>query len=554
MNSPNRWVAFVVVAALSRFLPGCVGDRDGQPVPSVTLVCQAPGMAPEEVESLVTRPLETMIARTEGVRRQASASRAGQAILWIEFDGGVDVYDARGRVAERLELGKLPDGLELSLPPPSSGEILLIALHAETMPEAAATENKLAAELRDLAEVSLRPRLLTIPGVSQVTVTGGACEQDQVIVSPERLAAFDVALPELAEAIARANRTADGSTAAKDMEVAIRSGGSLQTAEDLASTVVKTKHGRPVLVKDVACVRVAWAPDRADALGAGLSTPPTAPRGKRQPAATAAVLLAIQSQADSDKAELSRSVDEVLHECQKDLPPHVNVDREMDPRLDPLVSQTLQRMQRDLPPDVQLIRRSSERLGDFFVASSRGRIGVKLFGPDLAVLRSKAGEIRRRLEDVSGVVDAQIEPHGDVPRLDFQLDPERAAQLGFTAAELKRAVRMAIGEHVVSQVRSGNRTYDVVLKTGEPDADPTLVGRTLVRSESGELFALNALVRFQMTSGPRAIYRENSQRVVLISCGVKDRDRPDVESGIRKALAPVQSSLEGGYHVEYGSP
>lgn len=546
MNYRNRRIALVVVAALSPpCLLGCARDRDGQPVPSVTVVCQAPGMAPEEVESLVTRPLETMIAGTAGVWRQGSVSRAGQAIIWIEFDRSVDIYEARQRVAEGIELMEMPVDVEVSLAAPSSGEILLIALHAETMPDTAATEDELAAELRALAEVSLRPRLLTISGVSQVTVTGGVREQYQVVVSPERLAHFGVALPELADAIALANTTADGLNAAKDMEVVIRGDGKLQMLEDIAGTVVRTRDGQPVLVKDVADVRIGWAADRPH---------DDAAVGKRQAAAAkGAVILAIHWQTGTDKAVVSRKVNEVLQQCKKDLPLHVNIDRKIDPRLDPLVSRTLQKMRRSLPLDVQLIRRSSDRLGDFVVTSSRDRIAVKLFGPDLAVLRRKADEIRQRVAELSGVMDPQIEPQADVPKLDFQLDRERAARLGSTVAELNRTIRMAIGEQVVSQIHNGNRTYDLVIKTGDPDADPTVGRRTCVIAESGELIPLDVLGRFQVTSGPRAIYRENLQRVVLISCGAKDRDRSDVESGIRKALAPIVSSLEGGYYIEYGS-
>ena len=134
MNCPNGWIPLAFVAALSApCLSGCAGDRDSQPVLLVTVVCEAPGMAPEEVEVevLVTSPLESSINGIAGVQRQRSVSRSGQAIIWVQFDRGVDIYEARQLVAERLELVELPSGVEASLAPPSCGEIFLIALHRE---------------------------------------------------------------------------------------------------------------------------------------------------------------------------------------------------------------------------------------------------------------------------------------------------------------------------------------------------------------------------------------------------------------------------------------
>ncbi|MBC8873321.1 MAG: efflux RND transporter permease subunit [Planctomycetes bacterium] len=545
MNYPNGWIALAFIAALSApCLSGCAGDRDSQPVPMVTVVCEASGMAPEEVEKLVASPLESSINGTAGVQRLRSVSRSGQAIIWVEFDRGTDTFEARQLVAERLELVELPSGAQASLAPRSCGEIFLIALRMEAASETE-PRDELAAVLRELADYSLRRRLLAIPDVSQVTVTGGTHKQYQVVVSPERLKALNVTRRELARAIAPANATPDVSNVAKGSEVILRSIDRSQTLEDLASTVIRIDNGQPVLVRDVAEVRIGWAPDRirytavAEKPGSGTKE--------------LAVILAIGLTPDADRSAISRQVDEVLQELQQHLPRGVIIERKIDSRLDPLVNQAVQRQRRDLPPDVQLIRRSSDPAGDFVVASLGDRIVVKVFGPDLADLRRKADEIRQLLIKVAGVVDLRVEPQADEPRLEHKIERERASQFGLTVDMLSEEINMAIDERVVSQIHSDDRTYDLVIKTDQSAVDLGRIGDTLVGTPTGEMVPLSLVVEFRIVSGPRAIYRENMQRVVLISCGVKDRDRSDVDSDIRKELAPILSSMEDGYHIECGN-
>ena len=545
MNYPNGWTALAFIAALlTPCLSGCAGARDSQPAPLVTVVCEASGMAPEEVEKLVTSPLESSINGMVGVRRLRSVSRFGQAIIWLQFDRGRAIHEARQLVAERLELVELPSGVEVILASPSCGEIFLIALHADVTSETE-PRDELAAELRDLADYSLMFRLLAIPEVSQVTVTGGARKQYQVVILSERLRALNVTRRELARVIAPANTRPDASNVAKESEVIVRSIDSSRTLDDIAATVIRTDNGRPILVRDVADVRIGWAPDRIrDTTVAEESGP-----GTKEPA----VILAIQLRPDTDKSVVSGRIDEVLQQLQQDLPRGVIVERKIDPRLDLLVDQALQRQRRDLPPDVQLIRRSSDPGGDFAVTSSGDRIVVKVFGPDLAELRRKADEIRQLVTKVAGVVDLRVEPQADEPRLEHKIDRERASRFGITVDIIEEEIKTAIDGQVVSQIHSGDRTYDLVIKSDQSAVDLGRIGDTHVGTPTGEMVLLRVLVDFHMILGPRAIYRENMQRVVLISCGVKDRDRSDVESDIQKALAPILSSMEDGYRVDYGS-
>ena len=172
--------------------------------PTVTILAEAPGMDPLEIESLVTFPIESALNGAAGVRRVRSATAVGVAVVWVEFDWGQDINRARQTVTEKLTLvsGSLPPNVEPPfLAPVSSimGEVLFIDLESD---------RHSPLELRTIAETVVRRRLLAVPGVSQVIATGGEQKQYQVVLDPIRLAAHQVTLQEVEKALIAANQNA----------------------------------------------------------------------------------------------------------------------------------------------------------------------------------------------------------------------------------------------------------------------------------------------------------------------------------------------------------
>mgnify|MGYP001066410520 CR=1 FL=1 len=275
--------------------------------PTVTIMTEAHGLAPEEVETLVTFPIEAAMNGASGVRRVRSASGIGLSIVWAEFDWDTEIYVARQVVAEKLQLvrARLPADLNPVMAPITSimGEILLIG-----MTSSGETSEM---ELRTLADWVVRPRLLAQSGVAQVTVLGGEVKQYQVLTSPERMATHGVTLDELTRAVGRANAaTGGGFLIEGDRESLIRIVGRTANLDDLARTVVRTGDPVSITIREVADVRLG-GPVR---------------RGQGSVGGKPAVILSVQKQPGADSLDLTRRVDQTLSEIGSTLPKGVELD------------------------------------------------------------------------------------------------------------------------------------------------------------------------------------------------------------------------------------
>ncbi|MEK9139400.1 MAG: efflux RND transporter permease subunit, partial [Bacteroidota bacterium] len=174
--------------------------------PTVVILTEAHGMAPEEVETLVTFSIETSVNGATGVRRVRSSTAMGISIVWVEFDWGTDIFIARQIVNEKLQLvtGQLPKGVAAPVLAPISsimGEIMLVSVSSDQHSEL---------DVRTVADWTIRKRLLAVAGVSQVIPIGGGKKQYQVLVDPDKLLAFDVTLQDVVAAVEKSNQNSSG--------------------------------------------------------------------------------------------------------------------------------------------------------------------------------------------------------------------------------------------------------------------------------------------------------------------------------------------------------
>jgi len=279
--------------------------------PTVTIFTEASGLAPEEVETLVSFPLETLVNGANGVQRVRSASGIGLSLVFVEFDWGTDIYQDRQIVNEKLALAaeKLPKGITPVMGPISSimGEIMLVGMTSEG-------SKRPPFEVRSLADWVVRQRLLSIPGISQVTVIGGGAQQYQVLTNPTKLKQYGVTLDEVTKAVTQANQnTTGGFLLRPTTEALIRNVGRVNSLEDIGNSVVKVSNGTPILVKQVATVQ----------FGRGVL------RGDASVNANPAVILSIQKQPGANTIELSKQVDKALSDLQKTLPPDIKINNQV---------------------------------------------------------------------------------------------------------------------------------------------------------------------------------------------------------------------------------
>src|SRR6266498_5601040 len=276
--------------------------------PTVTILTEGHGMAPEEMESLVTFPLESAINGASNVRRVRSATAIGIAVVWVEFDWGTDIFLARQVVAEKLALagGALPPQVERPVLAPVSsimGEILFFAISSDS------TDPLM---LRTIADTTVRRRLLAVPGVSQVTPIGGAERQFQVIAHPDALRANNVTLTELLSAVRGASQnTSAGVYTEGSQEYVLEAIGRVRNPEEVGETVVALRGGRSVLIRDVADVREGGA----------------FKRGEGSRSATPAVIVGVQKQPGANTIELTARLDRELDRLQQELPKGMTIDR-----------------------------------------------------------------------------------------------------------------------------------------------------------------------------------------------------------------------------------
>jgi CzcA family heavy metal efflux pump len=833
----------VVIAAIALLVYGGIVAARSQvevfpdlTAPTVTVLTEAHGFAPEEVESLVTLPIESAMNGTAGVFRVRSSSAIGISITYVEFEFGTDIYRSRQLVTEKLQQVQMPAGVSPPVLGPISstmGEIMLISMTStSTSPM----------ELRTVADWVVRPRLLGVGGVSQVTIIGGELKQYQVLVDPAKLADYGLTLKEVTDAVSASNANAGGGFLERpNEEYLIRGRARVYNVEDLANSVIRVRDGAPILIKNVAEVKIGAALKRGE--GSFKAQPAVVATIQKQPNANTLVvtqqiettLAGLKSLLPSDvtietkafqqadfikraignvqsalieggimvmvvlflflwnfrttfisltaiplsllaavlmmnyfdlsintmtlgglaiaigelvddaivdvenvfrrlrqnaRAAIPQPVIKVIYSAsseirnsivfatliivlvflplfslggfegrmfaplafayiisilaslivaltitpvlcyfllarssiireEKDsrlvtwlksryartlnwtlrhpfqiigastamllltvllfplmgrefLPPFnegaLNINANMPPgtslaesnrigniiedvlRQTPEVVSTTRRTGRaeldehaagvntseievvtregDRPHsemmeeiredlarlpgvDIEVGQPISHRI-DHLLSGTRAQIAIKLFGPDLATLRSKAEEIRSAMEAIPGVVDLLVEPQVGVPQVQVNMNRQAAAAVGLRAEELAESVETAFSGHVVSQVLEEQKTYDVIVRFNDSARQSVeAIGRTLIDTPTGAKVPISQVAEVRVDQGPNTLNRENVQRRIIVQANVADRDLGSVIEEVRAAINQ-KVLLPQGYYVQYG--
>lgn len=804
--------------------------------PTVTILTESHGLAPEEVESLVTLPIESAMNGTAGVFRVRSNSAIGISIVFVEFELDTDIYRARQLVTEKLQQVRLPAGVT----PPALGPIS--STMGEIMEISMTSTETSAMELRSIADWVVRQRLLGVSGVSQVMVIGGDTKQFQILIDPAKLADYRLTVEEVVDAVTESNANASGGFMERpNEEYLIRIRARAYSVEDIGNSVITVRDNVPILIKNIATVKIDAALKRGDASFNGKPS----------------VVATIQKQPNANTLELTSNIESTLESLKPSLPPDVKIDTkafrqadfieravgniqaslieggimvtivlflflwnfrttfisltaiplslltailvmnyfgitintmtlggmaiaigalvddaiidvenvfrrlkqnahsetplpiltviynasaeirssilfatliivlvflplfslggfegrmfaplafayiisitaslvvaltvtpvlcyyllgrskliedESDSRL---VAMLKKRYAKDLtwtlrhpykiigvssamlvvalsmfflmgreflppfnegtfninaslPPGTSL--RESNRIGrvvenvllsvpevvsttrrtgraeldehaagvnmseievvtkesdrshekvtqevrqklaqipgveaevgqpishriDHLLSGTRAQIAIKLFGPDLATLRTKASEIRDQMSKIDGVVDLLVEPQVGVPQVQINLNRTQAAALGVKAKDLAETVDTAFNGHVASQVLEEQRTYDVLIRFDDASrASIDSIGRTLIDTPSGAKVPIAQVAEVRTDQGPNTINRENVQRRIIIQANVADRDLGSVIADVRENIGK-NVALPQGYFVQYG--
>lgn len=275
--------------------------------PTVVVMTEAKGMAPEEVERLVTFPVETALNGATDVRRVRSSSTTGFSVVWVEFNWGTDIYRDRQIVSEKLAVVKdaLPSNVgNPTLGPQSSimGEVMIVGLTADSTS---------LQDLRTLADWTIRPRLLSTGGVAQVTVLGGEIKEYQILLNPEKMKHYSIGMDEVINVVTEMNQNAAGGVLYEyGNEYIIRGVLSTNKISELGKAVIKTTNDIPILLENIADVKVG---DKAPKLGIASN------HGK------AAVLMTITKQPATSTLDLTDKLDHSLADLQKTLPADVKI-------------------------------------------------------------------------------------------------------------------------------------------------------------------------------------------------------------------------------------
>jgi Cu(I)/Ag(I) efflux system membrane protein CusA/SilA len=279
--------------------------------PRVTVITEAHGLAPEEVETMVTIPLESVLNGAPGVIQIRSSSGIGISLIYVEFDWNTDIKINRQLVAERLQLARanLPDDITPSMGPVTSimGEIQFIGLQADP-------KKVSPLKLRTLADTLVRPRLMTVPGISQVIVMGGGVKQYHILLSSEKLALNNISIEDIKKKISHISvNTTGGFLNIDKSEYLVRALSRAESTADIGNTFIAKRNNKNILLKDLGSIEIGAKEKRGEASINGQHS----------------VVLTIQKQPKANTVELTKKIDALVADLRKTLPPDVKINEDL---------------------------------------------------------------------------------------------------------------------------------------------------------------------------------------------------------------------------------
>ena len=333
--SLNNRLAILIITAIL-LVAGCITltrmEVDIFPdlnAPTVVVMTEAPGLAPEEVEKVVTYPLETALNGSTGVRRVRSSSTTGFSVVWVEFDWGVDIYTARQIVSERIDAvaEDLPAGVDKPVMGPQSsilGEVMIIGLTADSTS---------MLDLRRIAEKTIRPRLLALGGVSQVSVIGGDAPEYQLKLNPDYMRLYDVSLDEVIAAAEGFNENAGGGIIYQyGNEYIVKAELNTSDTAQLGAAVVRSDSRGIVTLSDIATVEMSGRLPRL---------------GLASVKATPAVIITVTKQPGQGTIQLTEHIDDVLHTLSRTMPADIHISTDIFKQSD-FIDNSISNLQRSL--------------------------------------------------------------------------------------------------------------------------------------------------------------------------------------------------------------
>lgn len=613
MKSPQRWfvpasvVTFLIVTTYAGFVwlrgegcnlfsadkPAAANDTSNARSDSTDFVIgvRAVNRSAVQVESEVVEPIERQLKSLSSVRRIRSASRDGFGSVCLDLAPNVDFSKAKAEIVERLRQIKLPADVKPTITRANwdKREVFLAGLRAP---------GRDALYVRAIAEKLVVPRLQALPGIEQVLVSGGMRKEYRIWLDPARVRQFNVSYSQISETL---KKVADARAAAAHAPGT--TGGVDSFPADMESAVVSIKKSIPVRIQDVAKVEVGGANNSGQ-------TAISIKQGATTDSAPAVILTVLKS-SDTDSATIRRLLEKVSQELPNDVKLDQQVFGEQDlcvqlevpagtsndatsrlmrqaeaavaevtevreiwhrgginetlvrneaPLLFVLLqadaNRKLAAVREDLRAKLQRIPGIKIRFGepravDLDCDGVAAQVALKVFGPDLQILQKIGRDFELELNSVAGVTDLRIEPTFDKPRLQFRPDMDRLKIFGISEAELNAAWEIATSGNVVAQVADGNTQVDVTLAMIESQPrHVSQLGRIPFVTSNGEVVFLEQLAKLVSTHGPSAIFREDSQRRLVVSCNIQERDRKSTIMAIRQSVTTLNGKLPKGYRAE----